>query len=636
MPQIRFPANYPLPPAQAALLADPDALPGFNPTDDPDSADPGLNTVSAGDPTPIPPSPTNAADAESANTVALPPLSSNGTAPKMAPSRNGTPPPPVDLPRPPPVAAAPQAPNPGAPPPDMAAGLQDAIQAPATNAAGGPTPPEAPNSNWAERLGKAVLSLTRFAPMANQIIHPKWAEQMQAYQGQKAAFEAEQAQEQQATATQAEAEKAEAYAAQKNAQAASYAQTQDQRKTAAQDRLKAAFEKTMGPNAVQLGPGESVPQGFTPFTDPTDPNSVWVRRSPIVTAPKELLPYLPGIKEGQPITQPELDGAFKAAQAVNLENVRAGNKPEKTPNEVQLAIDAGNPDPNVSGPARATLARLATQHLAEHPTIINQIPGLGPQAAGNTLTGDDFLNSLPPGTAAQVKAIAEGRAALPPLGMRGIGAQLRDAVFKYDPSYSDQRAQVRKAFTSGPDGRNIGNLNTAPVHLDALADLAKAMDNGSFQPGNELYNRVSTMLGAPAPTNYEGLRQAVAGEMDAALHGTSTIPGRDAIAATMPAKAAPGQMAGIIDTNLATLAQKLNTYHERYQQQIPNDTVWSPVLPSARAVFQKHGIDASKPAASETNNNGSGTITVTAPNGKTYHFKDQKSADTFKKNAGIQ
>src|ERR1035438_495635 len=94
MPQIRFPANYPLPPSQAALLADPNDLPGFNPTDDPSQQDPGIGTVSAGDPTPIPPSPSTVADAENANTVGLPSISN--APPKMAPTRNGTPPPPVD------------------------------------------------------------------------------------------------------------------------------------------------------------------------------------------------------------------------------------------------------------------------------------------------------------------------------------------------------------------------------------------------------------------------------------------------------------------------------------------------------------------------------------------------------------
>jgi hypothetical protein len=190
-----------------------------------------------------------------------------------------------------------------------------------------------------------------------------------------------------------------------------------------------------------------------------------------------------------------------------------------------------------------------------------------------------------------VKGIVEGRQTAPS-GMAQKTPYWQDVmqkVYQVDPQWSEQRAQVRKAFTTGTDGRNIGNLNTASVHLDALGEISKALDNGTFQPGNALWNKAKTMFGAAAPTDYEGLRQAVAGEMDAALHGTSTIPGRNEIAATMPAKNAPGQMSGIIDTNLQTLQQKLNTYKERYEQQNPGDTAYSPVLPSAQKVFEKHG-----------------------------------------------
>ena len=200
-----------------------------------------------------------------------------------------------------------------------------------------------------------------------------------------------------------------------------------------------------------------------------------------------------------------------------------------------------------------------------------------------------------------VQGIVEGRQT-PPSGSAQRSPYWQDVqnkVYQVDPQWNEQRAQVRKAFTTGTDGRNIGNLNTATVHLDALGEIAKALDNGTFQPGNAIWNKAKTMFGAAAPTDYEGLRQAVAGEMDAALHGTSTIPGRNEIAATMPAKNAPGQMSGIIDTNLNTIGQKLNTYKERYEQQNPGDTVWSPVLPSAQTVFQKHGIGQQQTASKD-------------------------------------
>ena len=293
--------------------------------------------------------------------------------------------------------------------------------------------------------------------------------------------------------------------------------------------------------------------------------------------------------------------------------------------DYQLAYETT--DPKLPPDQRADLAlkRVVKDRLATRPITNNNfnnmpLPGLptGQETPEQKAeTGDAYLSRLSPSLAAQVKQVAMGGLTMPPASARSNAAiQLREAVMHYDPQMSEQRAQIRKAFTTGTDGRNIGNLNTAAAHLDALGELAKAMDNGSLKVGNTLYNYVSSQLGGAAPTNYEGLRQAVAGEMDAALHGSSTIPGRDAIAATMPANAAPGQMSGIVKTNLSTIAQKLNTQKERYEQQIPGDTVWSPVLPSAKAVFDKYGVNPI-PAAGGGNSAGAPTykFTGTGPNG---------------------
>jgi hypothetical protein len=163
-------------------------------------------------------------------------------------------------------------------------------------------------------------------------------------------------------------------------------------------------------------------------------------------------------------------------------------------------------------------------------------------------------------------------------------------VFKYDPTFSEQKAQLRKAFTTGPDGRNIGALNTATVHLDQLAEVSKAMANGSFRPGNALFNSMRTMFGGAAPTNFEGLKNAVAGELASALKGNATDPEIAHISAVIQQQNSPEQLAGFIDSQLHVLGAKLNTYNERYQAQNPGDK-WSPVLPSAAAVYQKHNIN---------------------------------------------
>ena len=221
-------------------------------------------------------------------------------------------------------------------------------------------------------------------------------------------------------------------------------------------------------------------------------------------------------------------------------------------------------------------------------------PGLGgPQTpAAAQKTGDDFLQGLPPGTAATIKGIAEGRITPPSPNNRSQAAQqLLQSVMQYDPTFTTQRAQVRKAFTTGPDGKNIGALNTAIVHLGRLGDTAEALKNGSFTPGNELFNYFKDKFGSAATTNFGLLRDAVAGEMASALKGTATDVEIEKMGRSIRASNSPDQMHQVVNEGMAILKDKANTYDERYHGVVGPDQ-WSPILPSAKAQLDKHANPA--------------------------------------------
>ena len=142
-------------------------------------------------------------------------------------------------------------------------------------------------------------------------------------------------------------------------------------------------------------------------------------------------------------------------------------------------------------------------------------------ANGQSLTGPAYLNTLPAGLQARVKAIAEGRDTSIPRGAQQ--GPLMAAVNQYDPTYNATRGKARAAFTSGKQGQNVQALNTATVHLDQLAtDASDALKNGSFRPGNAAYNSLSAAFGQNAVTNFDALKTAVAGEMATALKGNAT------------------------------------------------------------------------------------------------------------------
>ena len=118
------------------------------------------------------------------------------------------------------------------------------------------------------------------------------------------------------------------------------------------------------------------------------------------------------------------------------------------------------------------------------------------------LHGADFLAKLDPGTAAQVKAIIEGRAPYP-TGMllkTPYGQRLAQYVTQADPTFEQgnatARVAARKDFeTGGPNGvaGTITAGNTAIQHLGQLSDIVEKLGNAdSGIPGNNSTTRPRT------------------------------------------------------------------------------------------------------------------------------------------------
>lgn len=233
--------------------------------------------------------------------------------------------------------------------------------------------------------------------------------------------------------------------------------------------------------------------------------------------------------------------------------------------------------------------------------------------AQQKLTGDDFLKTLPPARANLIRQMANGSIPAPsPNSRSGAAQQNLNDLMQYDPTFSAQRAQVRKAFTTGKEGQNIGALNTAIVHLGRLGEAAEALKNKSFTPGNEAYNYIRDKFGANVVTNFELLKDAVAGEMAAALKGTATDIEIANMKRSIRASNSPEQMRGVVTEGMAVLKDKANTYDERYHREMPDDP-WSPILPSAKDMLARHGVgkQESKP----------GTAKVKVWNPKTNRFE---------------
>jgi hypothetical protein len=363
------------------------------------------------------------------------------------------------------------------------------------------------------------------------------------------------------------------------------------------EEADAARKRTDEELSTRIKQGDAL-SGLITQAQQLPPDQYQAQYPQIVAAARQIKPDLK-IPDGQVVPQEMLGqlsiGIMAASQIDKQEADRRAAAGEQ---RAQAEFDAKKAKGTLGGgrqPVPGVDVPLPADVQAQKITIAResrppQAPAIPPSTS--TLTGEEFLKTLPLSLQSQVKAIAEGRSTSPPANSRSETAQqIRAALFQYDPSFSEQRAQLRKAFLgSGPEAKNIGNVNTAIVHLGRLGDTAEALKNGQFTPGNELYNYFKDKFGSQVTTNFGLLKDAVAGEMAAALKGTATDIEIEKMGKSIRAANSPEQMGGVLREGMGILSDKANTYDERYHAQSTPDDPWSPILPRAKATLQKYGV----------------------------------------------
>jgi hypothetical protein len=101
-------------------------------------------------------------------------------------------------------------------------------------------------------------------------------------------------------------------------------------------------------------------------------------------------------------------------------------------------------------------------------------------------------------------------------------AAVNQILEKY-PNYStadyDIEKGVMKSATSGAIATNLTNFNTAIEHAKQLQEDANALDNTNLQTYNKIGNRLNVELGKDAVTNFNVVKNALAGEMSKVFKG---------------------------------------------------------------------------------------------------------------------
>lgn len=263
----------------------------------------------------------------------------------------------------------------------------------------------------------------------------------------------------------------------------------------------------------------------------------------------------------------------------------------------QTAVNAETTvDPTMD--AQLKLREQNLSHMLPGNTPIDSAGGFGSpdgQSGGNTTTGPDYLKTVPPALANQIKALAEGKMAFPsgPAMKTPYWQNMMSAVSQYDPTFDavnyGGRAATRKDFTSGKSAQSLNAMNTVAGHLESLSDAADKLNNTSVPLVNTVMNTVSSAVGNPNVKQFDATKKAVVDELTRVWRGNGGSEGDiKSWASTLDAANSPQQLHGVIGQLSELIGSKINAMGEQYKQGMGTaGGGLQLVTPKTQAVFDK-------------------------------------------------
>lgn len=191
--------------------------------------------------------------------------------------------------------------------------------------------------------------------------------------------------------------------------------------------------------------------------------------------------------------------------------------------------------------------------------------------------GADFMATLDPQIAGQVKAIIEGRVPYPTglLLRTPYGQQLAAYVTQADPTFeagnSTARMKVRNEFLAGgpsSPSEMITAGNTAIQHLGHLSDAAEALDNTWSPDWNGVANAAAQRVGGgTAVTQFNNILGKYVEEATKFYRGTGGTEAdiqRDL--GNLSPNMSPTQLHTALQTQVELLQSKINALQDRWKQ----------------------------------------------------------------------
>ena len=189
-------------------------------------------------------------------------------------------------------------------------------------------------------------------------------------------------------------------------------------------------------------------------------------------------------------------------------------------------------------------------------------------ADGSAKSYDDAIKSFG-GKSGVVKAIIEGRQS-PPGGFAQKTPYWQDVmqkVYAVDPEFSEQRAQLRKSYTVGPQSKEINAINTAMGHVGVLGDAIDALNNGDIKALNRIGNVIGVQVGNDKVTAFNTIVHRVGPELSKAYIGAGGSAGeRGADEKDFDPNLGPQQLKSNVSITAKLLRSKIGALENQWDQ----------------------------------------------------------------------
>ena len=178
---------------------------------------------------------------------------------------------------------------------------------------------------------------------------------------------------------------------------------------------------------------------------------------------------------------------------------------------------------------------------------------------------------LPGPLESQAQGLADYTQDLEGISKRGMtGELLKQRAKEINPQWDETTYKAKQAlatdFAKGSSGKALLAFNTATSHLDTMAQAAAALQNGDIQTANRISNAFGVQLGKDPVTNFNTVKQLVAGEVAKAIAGGNVAEGdREKANAVLNAVNSPQQLAGAIAQIRNLMGGKLAALKTQYE-----------------------------------------------------------------------